>query len=97
LTDPFTVSFEARVKFERESGAFSRSFAMDEEMSTDFPGGKGAAVQAKTVTVFAGGESMRKDAGEVLGGDAYAVVRDGDFDPVACGCGANGHLRVRTL
>ena len=60
-------------QFQREGGSPPRSFAESGKVSTHFFCGQGAIVKAEAVAVFAGGESMRKDAGEVLGGDAYAV------------------------
>ena len=46
--------------------------------AAQFPGGEGAAVQAKTVAVFAGGEAVLEDAGQMFRGNADAIVNDGD-------------------
>ena len=67
--------------FQSERGALAQAVAVDEQGGADFPGGEGAGVEAEAVAVPAGGETVTEDAGEILGGNAHAVVDDGDVDP----------------
>ena len=83
-------------QFEGEDGPFGQAVAVCAEQSAHFAGGIGAAVEAKTVAVLAGGESVRENSGQVLGRDADAVVGDRDLDLVVSVHGnGDGNAAVR--
>src|ERR1035437_7876936 len=69
-------------QFEGERGAFAQTFAMDQQCATHFAGGQCPAVQAEPVPVWARGEAVREHAGEILRGDAYAIIGHRDAEPV---------------
>ncbi len=83
-----------QVQYECEGGAFSRAVAVDGECSAKLLGGKGAAMQSKSMAVLAGREPVRKNPGQVLFGDADPVVDHGDVEPAAGGRGADGQPLV---
>ncbi len=63
-----------------EGGALAGPVAVDGERAAEFFGGQGAAVQAETMAVPASREAMGKDAGQMLGTNADAIVDDLDGD-----------------
>ena len=53
--------------------------------------GIGGAVEAEAMAIFAGGKSLAKDLGEVLGRNANTIIADLDLNAViAVGAGAKG-------
>src|SRR5271166_2274608 len=57
-------------QFEDQSGAPARPFALGAQGPSQLTSSQGAQVQAETVPVFFGGEAMRKNPRQILGGDA---------------------------
>src|SRR5207253_10366345 len=67
-------------QFEGKGRALAEALAVDQKPAPHGFGGKGSAVQAKAMSIFAGGEAMVENARQVLGWDADAIIDHGNFD-----------------
>src|SRR5262245_2632988 len=79
-------------KFEDKRGALAGTLTLGDERASHFFRSQGTAMEAETVSGFAGGEAVVKDAGKVLGGNADAIIGDGDPDAVVAVGDADGEL-----
>jgi len=57
-------------QFQSEYRAVSQAFAVNGERAIHLLGGQGAAMQAESMSIFLGGESMSKNSSEVFRRDA---------------------------
>ena len=72
-------------ELQREGGAMAESLAVNAQGASEFFGGFGAAVQAKSMPGFAGRKSLGKDPAKIFRGDADAIIGDVDMDLVGGG------------
>src|ERR1700752_2431909 len=88
-TRRFTIATESGMtglhgcqrQIEGKHGASPGARAVCTQLATEFPGRQRAAVQSEPVTVFLRREAVIEDPGQVLGGDADAVVLHADSSP----------------
>src|ERR1700674_72056 len=85
-------------KFERKGGAMARAGAVHVERATHGAGRDRSAVQSEAVAIFASSEAVRENAGEIFGGDAYAIIGYDDAHGALVGGGdGNGDALVRAV
>src|ERR1700690_4141714 len=81
-------------QIQSEGGAAAGAPAQDGECAADLLGREGAVVQAEAMAGLLGGKPLVEDPVEVLRGDAYTVVADGDFDAAVVARRAHRDLLV---
>ena len=68
-------------QIESERRAFSGAVAVRGQSAAQLPGRQGAAMKAKAMAPFAGGEAVVENARLVFRRDANSVVNHRNFDP----------------